>query len=199
VATRSPTETAPNRGRPRSEQARRAILKAATALATQGGYPALTIEAVAERAGVARTTIYRWWANRAVLAIDVLVDIGMTAAPPPTSTDSLRAIRLELRRIAAAASGTAGELLLALLSESQHDEAVRTALHERVTYPRREASMRAVSAAQDRGELRDDLHPSVVVDLLYGPIFYRLLMGLDAPTERFAEQVFDRVLGGVGM
>lgn len=198
VPKQTQSVAAASRGRPRSEQARRAILKTAAALVEEGGYPALTVEAVADGAGVARTTIYRWWPNRAVLAVDVLVDLAAAVAPPPTNADPLRAIRLELRKIAAAASGTAGALLLALLGEAQYDADVRTALHQRVTQPRREASMRAIRAAQDGGELRDDIHPSVILDLLYGPIFYRLLMGLDTPTERFAEQVFERVLDGVG-
>ena len=183
--------------RARSERARSAVLEAAEALLHEGGYPAVTIEAVAERSGVARTTIYRWWPNRAALAIDVLLHLAAVVAPPPTGTEPLRAIRLELRRIAAAASEPAGRLLLALLGEAQHDPAVRAALLERVIHPRRDASARAIREAQVRGELCDDVHPHVAVDLIYGPVFYRLLMGHAPATERFAMQALERVLDGL--
>jgi AcrR family transcriptional regulator len=202
VNRRAPSPTAhaltPARGRPRSEQARHAILKAGIALVEQRGYPALTIEAVAERAGVARTTIYRWWPNRALLGVDVLVEIATAAAPPPANCEPLRVIRLELRRVAIAAAGVAGSLLLALLSEAQFDPDVRDAVHSRVTYPRRDASARVVRAAQDSGLLSKDVSTNVLVDLLYGPVFYRLLMGHEPPTARFAEQVFECVIAGIG-
>ena len=196
---RPPSESAARapRGRPRSEQARRAILTAALELLRDAGYPAVTVDAVAKRAGVARTTIYRWWPSSGALLIDVLMEISTTVAPLPVGTDPLRAIRLEMRRIAAISSELPGLVLRALLAEAQHDPQIHSALLERLIYPRREASSRAIRDAQARGLLRDDVHPYVVVDLFYGPIFYRLLMGHEPPTERFVAQIFERVVGGM--
>ena len=87
----------------------------------------------------------------------MLLHLAAVVAPPPTGTEPLRAIRLELRRIAAAASEPAGRPMLALLGEAQHDP----------------------------------------VDLIYGPVFYRLLMGHAPATERFAMQALQRVLDGL--
>jgi AcrR family transcriptional regulator len=186
------------RGRPRSEQARRAILTAALELVRDDGYRAATIDSVARRAGVARTTIYRWWPSIAALLVDVLLELGMTTAPPPpVGGDPLRAIRLEMRRIAGVTTELTGRLYSALLGEAQHDAQIRAELLERLIYPRREASARAVREAQARGLLRDDVHPAVVTDLFYGPIFYRMLSGHEPTTERFATQVFERVLAGL--
>ncbi|WP_104023547.1 TetR-like C-terminal domain-containing protein [Gemmatirosa kalamazoonensis] len=70
--------------------------------------------------------------------------------------------------------------MLALLGEAQHDPAVRAALLERVIHPRRDASARAIREAQVRGELCADVHPHVAVDLIYGPVFYRLAHGARA-------------------
>src|SRR6266480_2100827 len=70
-------------GRPRSQRAKRAIFNAVRALVAEGGYPAATIEAIAERSGVAKTTIYRWWANRPALVVEVLVEMATEVAPPP--------------------------------------------------------------------------------------------------------------------
>lgn len=185
------------RGRPRSEQARRAILRAALDLVRDEGYPAVTIDGVAKRAGVARTTIYRWWPSTAALLVDVLMDLSATVAPPPTGRDPLRAIRLEMRRIAAVSTELPGRLLLALVGAAQHDPQIRTELLERLIYPRREASARAIRDAQARGLLRDDVHPMIATDLFYGPIFYRVIMGHEPATERYATQIFERVVSGM--
>src|SRR5213594_2178768 len=122
----APRRDAP--GRPRSQRARRAVLDAARALFEKGGYAAATVEAVAVRAGVAKTTIYRWWPNRASLLVEVLVEEAAVVAPPPEGRDPLRALRTELRRGAVAANGFIGRLLTSLLGEAQRDREVRTAL-----------------------------------------------------------------------
>src|SRR5438270_9902533 len=173
--------THPGRGRPRSEQAHRAILAATLDLLRDEGYAALNIDAIAKRAGVARTTIYRWWPSSGSIAVDLLIELGSTVAPPPPSGgDPLRAIRLEMRRIAAISAELPGRLLAAILGEAQNDLVIRKALLERLIYPRREATARAVREAQALGLIRDDVSPAVVTDIFYGPIFYRMLMGHDA-------------------
>ena len=185
----------PPRGRPRSEQARRAIHAAVLELIRDEGYRAVTIDAVARRAGVARTTIYRWWPSIAALLVDVVLELGMTAAPPPAvGGDPLRAIRLEMRRIAAVTTELTGRLYAVLLGEAQHDPQIRAELHERLITPRREASARVVREAQARGLLRDDVSVSTTLELFYGPIFHRMLSGHEPNTERFATQVFELVL-----
>ena len=195
--TRSLPSAHPTRGRPRSEHAHRAVLTATLELLRDEGWAGLTIDAIAKRAGVARTTIYRWWPSSSVIAVDVLVELSATVAPPPGGGDPLRAIRLEMRRFAAVAIELPGSILSAVLGEAQHDPAVRVALLERLIYPRREATMRVIRDAQARGLLREDVAPNVIADLFYGPIFYRMLMGHEPSTERFATQTFERVLAGL--
>src|SRR5258705_9646437 len=89
-------------GRPRSEQAGGAVLDAARELYEKQGYAAATIEAIAARSGVAKTTIYRSWDNRAALLVDVLVEMASASVPPPQGGDPMRAMRAELRGIAGA-------------------------------------------------------------------------------------------------
>lgn len=186
------------RGRPRSEQARRAIHAAVLEIVRDEGYRAVTIDSVARRAGVARTTIYRWWPSIAALLVDVVLELGMANAPPPVvGGDPLRAIRLEMRRIAAVTAELTGRLYAVLLGEAQHDPQIRAELQERLINPRRAASARVVREAQARGLLRDDVSVSTTLDLFYGPIFHRMLSGHEPNTERFAKEVFERVLGAL--
>src|SRR5262250_285407 len=110
-----PMPVAPSRGRPRSEKARVAVLNAACDLFEEGGYPATTIEAIAARSGVAKTTIYRWWPNRAALVVDLLMEMAEQAVPLPSGPDPMGAVRTEMRGIAAASDHLMGRLLTSLV------------------------------------------------------------------------------------
>ncbi|MEO8140608.1 MAG: TetR-like C-terminal domain-containing protein [Gemmatimonadota bacterium] len=185
-------------GRPRSEPARRAVLRAARALVEKGGYAAATIDAIAARSGVAKTTIYRWWPNRPRLVVDLLVQLAAEAAPPPKGRDPLRALRTELRLGARSADTILDRLLTSLLGEAQRDPEIRTALLEGLFYPRRVASVRAIRLAQESGAIRQDVPPYVAVDLFFGPLFYRMFVRHEPLTEDFMMQVFHHVMTGIG-
>lgn len=194
--TSSPVTTA-LRGRPRSERARRAVLDAARDLIHEGGYAAATIESIAARAGVAKTTIYRWWPNRPTLVVDVVMEVAEERVPRPVGRDPLRALRTELRGIASVADSLLGKMLTSLLGEAQRDPAVRAALVAGIFHPRSAASARAIRQARDEGALRKDVPPELAVDLLVGPLFYRMFVGHQPVTQEFVEQVFHNVLVGL--
>lgn len=185
------------RGRPRSESARRAVLKATQSLVREGGYSAATIESIAARSGVAKTTIYRWWPNRPTLVVDVLMQVAAAEVPLPVGRDPLRALRRELRQVGKSGDSMIGKLLTSLLGEAQRDPAVRTALVQGLFHPRTGASAGAIRQAQAAGALRKDVSPELAVDLLFGPIFYRMFVGHEPLTPEFVEQVFHHVLTGI--
>src|SRR6185436_14306603 len=197
ASRRSPSQPTAVRGRPRSQRARQAILDATRALVDKGGYAAATIEAIASRSGVAKTTIYRWWPNRPTLVVDLLMDMAAKDVPPPTGPDPLKAIRTEMRGIAAASDHVMGRLLVSLVGEAQHDPEIRAALHDRLFDPRTEATGKMIQAAQTAGLLRKDMPAHVAVDLLVGPLFYRMLVQHRPLTETFVSQVFRGVMTGL--
>lgn len=192
---KTPPTAAP--GRPRSEQARRAILDATRDLIREGGYAAATIESIAARSGVAKTTIYRWWPNRPTLVVDVVMEVAEESVPRPVGRDPMRALRTELRGIASVSDTLLGKMLTSLLGEAQRDPAVRAALIDGIFHPRSAASARAIRQARDEGTLRKDVHPELAVDLLVGPLFYRMFVGHEPVTQAFVEQVFHNVLTGL--
>lgn len=195
-----PRRTSPSAaagGRPRSERSRRAVLKAARDLFEKGGYPEATIEAIAARSGVAKTTIYRWWPHRAALMVELLLTVAAQVAPPPVGPDPLRALRTELHRVARALGELPGRLLMALLSEAQQNAEVRDALLEGLFVPRRQASAEMVRRAQASGALRAGVHPSLAVDLLLGPLFYKKLIRQEPVTDAFLKQLYDNVMTGL--
>jgi AcrR family transcriptional regulator len=87
-------------GRPRSERAHRAILQAANELLESEGFAAVTVEAIAERAGVSKATVYRWWPNRAAVVMDGFLSIVSSEVPFPHTGRAREDIRIYMLRLA---------------------------------------------------------------------------------------------------
>lgn len=194
---RSAPRPAPARGRPRSQEARRAILDATRSLVEKGGYKAATIEAISARSGVAKTTIYRWWPNRSSLVVELLVGMAAEAVPMPKGPNPLAAVRTELRGIAGAADHLMGKLLTSLLGEAQSDPEIRAALLDGLFHPRSEATAKMIRRAQSAGLLRKDIPAQVIVDLLVGPIFYRMIVRHQPLNDAYVSRVFQTVIAGL--
>lgn len=174
------------------------MLDAARELFDDQGYAAATTEAIAARSGVAKTTIYRWWSNRAALLVDVMVEMAQALVPMPQSGEPMRAMRAELRRAVGAINGPVGRLLTSLLGDAQQDPEVRKALVEGLFRPRTRATGGNIRRAQDAGALRPDVPPHIATDLLFGPLFYRMFVGHEPVTDAFVKQVLQFVVEGIG-
>src|SRR5882672_11537804 len=134
------TVGAPRRGRPRSEKAREAVLKAAADLLLARGLGAVSMDTVAEQAGVSKATIYRWWPTKETLALDALYTEWAAARPSPRDTGSLRGDLLSLMRPWAKLAGSRpyGRVVAALLAEAHSDPVFASEYRRRVLEPRRE-------------------------------------------------------------
>lgn len=193
------TTEAPSRGRPRSEKARTAVLDAAAQLMLEHGLSAVTMDAVAQQAGVSKATIYRWWPTKETLALDALYSDWAAARPTPRDTGSLRGDLLSMLRPWArlAVSRPYGRVLAALLTEAQGDPEFAAEYRRRVIEPRREQARTVLRRAIDRGEIPATTKIEVVLDLLYGPLYHRLLHGHAPLNDRFVRDVVDTVLTAI--
>ena len=146
------------RGRPRSEKARTAILDAATELLLEQGLEAVSMDEVAERAGVSKATIYRWWPSKETLALDALYHEWDTAPPEPPDTGSLRGDLLALLRpwIRRVRARPYGRVVAELVAEAQTDPEFASIYHARFVAPRREPGRALLRRAIERGELPPD-------------------------------------------
>ena len=196
-AKSSPATAPAPRGRRRSEHVGQAVLEATRALIAEGGSSAATIDAISARSGVAKTSIYRRWPNRATILVDLLMRIATEAVPIPTGRDPKRALQTEMRGIAEVSDEMPGQLLRALVGEAQRDPEVASAITEGVFLPRSDASSRAVRRAQEEGSLRQDIPPLLAVDLLFGPVFYRMLVRHQPLNDAYIGQVFKYVTEGL--
>ncbi len=190
---------AQRRGRPRSEKARVAILQAAAELLLARGLSEVSMDAVAERAGVSKATIYRWWPTKETLALDALYNEWAAAVPSPRVTGSLRGDLLSLLRPWARLAGSRpyGRVIAALITEAQTDPAFAQVYQSRFVEPRREQARAVFRRAIERGEIPPDANVEVAVDMVYGPLYHRLLHGHAPLTERFVRDVVDTALDGL--
>ena len=184
-------------GRPRSERARRAILQAANELLESEGFAALTVEAIAERAGVSKATVYRWWPNKAAVVMDGFLSTVSSEVPFPHTDCAQEDIRLHMRRLIKALGGKMGRTVAALIAEGQADRELAEALRSRWLSARRAEVKEILEHGMTRGELREDLDLEVAVDSLYGPIYYRLLVDHAPLKEDFADALADHVFSGL--
>jgi AcrR family transcriptional regulator len=184
-------------GRPRSERAHRAILQAANELLESEGFAAVTVEAIAERAGVSKATVYRWWPNRAAVVMDGFLSIVSSEVPFPHTGHAREDIRIHMCRLAEAFSGKIGRTVAALIAEGQSDPELAEALRSRWLSVRRAEAREILELGIERGELREDLDPEVAVDVLYGPIYYRMLVGHAPLDDDFADALADHVFAGL--
>jgi len=193
------TADAPRRGRPRSEKARLAILEAAAELLLERGLPAVSMDAVAERAGVSKATIYRWWRTKETLALDALYNEWAAVQPPARSTGSLRRDLLALLRpwVRLAGSRPYGRVISALLTEAQMDPEFGAVYRSRFIEPRREQAGAIFRRAIERGEIPENTKIEVALDLLYGALYHRLLHGHAPLNDRFVRDVVDTALDGI--
>jgi AcrR family transcriptional regulator len=192
------TDTTVRRGRPRSEKARKAILQAAADLLLDQGGGQVSMDAVANRAGVSKATIYRWWPSKERLAMEALVEWS-SATSPPRDTGSLRGDLLALVRpwVRNIRRRQFGRVIAALLAEAQSDPEFAAEYRRHFLEQRREPMQAAFARAIDRGEARADLDIDVALDLVYGALYHRLLQGHAPLTDRFAEQVVDLAVTGI--
>jgi AcrR family transcriptional regulator len=193
------TAEAPQRGRPRSERARKAILEAAAELLLARGLSAVSMDAVAERAGVSKATIYRWWPTKETLALDALYTEWAAARSQTRDTGSLRGDLLSMLRPWARLAGSRpyGRVVAALLTEAQTDPVFGAEYRQRFLEPRREQVREIFRRAIERGEIPAGTKVEVALDLLYGSMYHRLLHGHAPLSDRFVRDVVDTVLNGV--
>jgi AcrR family transcriptional regulator len=193
-----PTDTTSRRGRPRSERARRAILEAAAEMLLDQGGGQVSMDAVADRAGVSKATIYRWWLSKEWLALDALLEWA-SAVSRPRDTGTLRGDLLALVRpwVRDARRRQFGRVIAALITEAQADPKFAADYRRHFVEQRREPMQAAFTRAIDRGEAPADLDIEVALDLVYGPLYHRLLHGHAPLTDRFVQQVVDLALNGI--
>ena len=179
-------------GRRRSEGARDAILQSATDLAVQRGYAAVTIEGIAQRAGVGKQTIYRWWPSKGDVLMEALARKADTHVPLPDSGSWPSDLhRLLDDSFALARTPQISELLRALMVEAETDPVFGARFRVEFIERRRAAVATLVDRAHHRGDLPERLTADFAADIVFGVLWYRLLIHPQALDDQLAQRLVD--------
>jgi AcrR family transcriptional regulator len=181
------------RGRPRLQATDQAIFAAAAELISERGYGGFSMAAVADRAGVAKTTVYRRWPSRSHLVLATMTSVMSGVAL--FDTGDLRADLASFARTLATALRAPGtrRLVAELALASAHRPELADAFH-RLFIQRRAAAVATVERAAAAGELRPGVDPELVIDQISGSLHYRMLVSNEGPTDSYAERLVDGVL-----
>lgn len=187
------------RGRPRNEQARKAILDAAYGLLLETGFAAVTSDKIAERAGVSKATLYKWWPNKAAVVIDGYLSAAKDRLPVPDTGDVFEDVAIHAASLARFLTGPQGKGITEFVGAGQLDESVKEIYKERYFGPRREEAAALLERGIARGQLPGGLAVRMAVDLLYGPLFYRLLITGDPLEEEDVRSLVALAFAGLGL
>jgi AcrR family transcriptional regulator len=176
-------------GRPRSEESKSAILDATWELLKTTSLRDLSIEAIARNSGVGKTTIYRWWTNKAAVVMDAFFEKLMPEIQFPQGVSATAAIAQQMASLVQAFSGEYGRIVAQIIAEGQADPEALAIYRDRFIYPRRAAAKVIIQQGIENGEFDSNLDPELAIDILYGTIYFRLLVGHLPLDRQFSEEL----------
>jgi len=182
----------------RSQRTHRAVMTAAAQLLAENGYASVTIEAIAARASVAKTTIYRWWSTKAAIFMELYNELAaemLTGLDTGSVEKDLRNLLRGLFKLFTTTS--AGPAMVGMIAEAQSSPEFAKVFQEQFMVHRRNITRKILERGVERGELQADLDINLAIDVISGPIWYRLLQGHAPLDEHFANSVIRQVLFGI--
>jgi AcrR family transcriptional regulator len=154
----------------------------------------ITIESIAKEAGVGKATIYRWWPSKASVVIEAFVINHIVRTPMPTGVSCREAISTHIHRMVEQYGGRGGRIVAQILAEGQNDAEILREFRERFFDGRRTLVRAVIEQGRKNGEFRTDLDPDFEMDMLYSPIYFRLIMGHLPLDKQFADGITENAV-----
>lgn len=193
MSRQAPSQPAP-RGRPRDPRTRAAILAAARALLERGGLTSVTIEAIAQKAEVSRPTIYRYWPNAPAVAMAAFLETTGAAEAAKSPRAPLAALRAQLHALADAFAAPTGRSVAAMVAAAQSETELAKAFRNEFIARNRDATRALLERCIADKTIAPPEDMELSLDLIFGPLFYRLLMGHAPITRGFVDQLLAAVI-----
>lgn len=181
-------------GRARSDASRIAILNTTLKLLETQSLQQISIEAIAREAGVGKTTIYRWWPSKAAVVIEAFLINHVSRVTAPKSMKPVEALIKIVQLLIKEYNGWEGRIVAQILGEGQSDPEVLREFRERFWQDRRAMTLELVTEACRHGEIRDDFPPEFLLELLFAPIYFRLLTQHAPLDQAFAKSYSENIL-----
>lgn len=184
-------------GRPRSEETKKAILTASYELLLENGFNTITVEGIAERAGVSKATIYKWWPNKAAVVLDGFFAATESMLQVPDTGSVSEDLFIQVNNLAAFITSPKGKVITELIAAGQFDANIAEEYRVRYFNPRRLISQHILERGMQRGELKNDLDMELSIDLIFAPLFYRLLITGETVDSAFVKSLISHALTGM--
>jgi AcrR family transcriptional regulator len=181
-------------GRARSETSRVAILEAALRLLETQSLQQISIEAIAKEAAVGKATIYRWWSSKVSVVIDAFVQNHIVQTPMPKARSCRKALTEHIHRMVQQYNGQGGRLVAQILAEGQSDPEILREFRERFFHGRRAVVRDVIEEGRSTGEFRTDMETEFLMDMVYSPVYFRLLMGHLPLSQQFADELAESAM-----
>ncbi|RXH58513.1 Transcriptional regulator, TetR family [Granulicella sibirica] len=172
------------------------MLKAALDLVLEVGFRGVSIEGIAARTGVGKTTLYRRWPNKAAVVMEAFLSLLEPISLFPEHERATERLRLQMQTTGKAFRGRVGALVRALWAEAQFDAELARAFRDSWTLPRRRLVHAVLEEAIRQGGVRVDIDLEAAIDAFYAPLYYRLQMGTGVISEAYIDTVFEQAMEG---
>jgi AcrR family transcriptional regulator len=191
------THTPKGPGRPRDTEVRKRILCAAAKLLEQRAFDDISVDAIAEHSGSCKATVYRWWPNKAAVLMEAFRENIATALPTPDSGNFRDDVREQLQSFTRIVLGGGGKIFAGFIAGAQSDPDVAEAFRESWIRPRRAEAKKLFARYVELGIARPTLDLDLAVEILFAPLYYRLLTGWGEITDEFIGELVDTALHGL--
>jgi AcrR family transcriptional regulator len=181
----------------RSDRARSAILAAALELTESPGFQVTSVEAIAKHAGVGKQTIYRWWPSKGAVVLEALNERAGPTLDFPDTGDIVADLNTQMAGVAGFLADPRFAGFAGLVGAAQSDPALSRALLDEIIEPRVIACRKRLESAQRDGQISEGIDLDEIIEMLYGPIYYRLLFRTRPITEEQVAHIIDLVFDGV--
>ncbi|MFC4909568.1 TetR/AcrR family transcriptional regulator [Actinomadura gamaensis] len=181
----------------RSERSHQAILDAALKLCLEQGFAKTSVDAIAKEAGVGKQTIYRWWPSKAAVLVEAIDRASAPSVDFPETGDVLADLRHHMVAVARYFGTDQSSTYREIIGAAQSDPNTAQAILATLVGPRVEGCRRRLERARQQGEIRPDAALDDVVELLYAPLYYRLLLGTRPVTPDQVETILDLLFDGL--
>ena len=184
------------RGRPPRTQAvsHTRILDAVVRLIREKPLDEVSIEEIAQRAGVGKPTIYKWWPNKSMLVLDTFKERIVPSFPVESTVTAEEALRRQAKELVHVLNGLFGTVSAQIIAQGQSDPAVLHEYRERYVRMRRDLTIPVIERGYATGEFTQRVEPQLLIDMIYGPIYYRLLVKYRPLNQDFIDELLDHVM-----
>lgn len=182
-------------GRPRDEDTRTRILASAERLLQERCFDDITVDAIAEHSGSGKATVYRWWPNKAAVLIEAFRERISRDLPFPDTGDFRKDVRQQLQNFTEIIYwGKRGKVFRSFIAGAQGDAEIAKAFREMWIRPRRAEARKLFERHIANGTARKDLDPDLAIEILFSPLYYRLLTGWGEITPEYLDDLVDTVM-----